>query len=91
MVSTDVSEEPAASSRRDTDRLLSSYSSDCDPPILRTFEISRVLVRKPEGTISLGRPRRRWEDNIKRDLQEVGGGDGTGWSGLRIGTVGGHL
>jgi hypothetical protein len=33
----------------------------------------------------------RWEDNIKRDLQEVGGGVGTGWSGLRIGTGGGHL
>jgi len=27
---------------------------------------------KPEGMISLGRPRRRWEDNIKMDLQEVG-------------------
>ena len=27
---------------------------------------------KPEGTIPLGRPRRRWEDNIKMDLQEVG-------------------
>jgi hypothetical protein len=46
---------------------------------------------KPEGKRPLGRPRRRWEDNIKRDLQEVGGVVGTGWSGLRIGTVGGHL
>ena len=34
----------------------------------------RVLVGKPEGKRPLGRPRRRWEDNIKRDLQEVGGG-----------------
>ena len=34
----------------------------------------RVLVVKPEGKGPLGRPRRRWEDNIKMDLQEVGGG-----------------
>ena len=31
----------------------------------------RVLVEKPEGKRPLGRPRRRWEDNIKMDLQEV--------------------
>ena len=31
-------------------------------------------VGKPEGKRPLGRPRRRWEDNIKMDLQEVGGG-----------------
>jgi hypothetical protein len=36
--------------------------------------VHRVLVGKPEGRRPLGRPRRRWEDNIKRDLQEVGGG-----------------
>ena len=34
----------------------------------------RVLVGKPEGKRPLGRPRRRWEDNIKIDLREVGGG-----------------
>jgi hypothetical protein len=34
------------------------------------------LVGKPEGKRPLGRPRRRWEDNIKMDLQEVGGGHG---------------
>jgi len=34
---------------------------------------ARVLVGKPEGKRSLGRPRRRWEDNIKMDLGEVGG------------------
>jgi len=34
-----------------------------------------VLVGKPEGTRPLGRPRCRWEDNIKMDLQEVGCGD----------------
>jgi hypothetical protein len=33
----------------------------------------RFLVGKPEGKRPLGRPRRRWEDNIKMDLQEVGG------------------
>jgi hypothetical protein len=32
-------------------------------------------MRKPEGKISLGRPRRRWKDNIKVDLQEVGCGN----------------
>ena len=36
----------------------------------------RVLVGKPEGKRLLGRPRRRWEDNIKMDLQEVGGSCG---------------
>ena len=34
----------------------------------------RVLVGKPEGKRPLGRPRHRWEDYIKMDLQEVGGG-----------------
>jgi hypothetical protein len=34
--------------------------------------VHRVLVGKPEGKKPLGRPRRRWEDNIKMDLQEVG-------------------
>ena len=33
--------------------------------------VYRVLVRKPEGKRPLGRPRRRWEDNIKMDLEEV--------------------
>ena len=36
--------------------------------------VHRVLVGKPEGKKPLGRPRHRWEDNIKLDLQEVGGG-----------------
>jgi hypothetical protein len=35
--------------------------------------VHRVLVGKPEGKRPLGRPRRRWEDNIKMDLQEVWG------------------
>jgi len=36
--------------------------------------VYRVLVGKPEGRRPLGRPRRRWVDNIKTDLQEVGFG-----------------
>jgi len=36
--------------------------------------VYRVLVGKPEGRRPLGRPRHRWEDNIKMDLQEVGCG-----------------
>jgi len=39
----------------------------------RVYEY-RVLVGKPEGKRQLGRSRRRWEDNIKMDLQEVGWG-----------------
>jgi len=38
--------------------------------------VYRVLVGKPEGKRPLGRPRCRWEDNIKMDLQEVGGSCG---------------
>jgi hypothetical protein len=48
----------------------------------------RLLVRKPEGKRPLGRPRRRWVDNIRMDLGEV---DGVMWTGLvwlRIGTGG---
>jgi hypothetical protein len=41
----------------------------------------RVLVEKHEGKRPLGRPRRRWEDNIRMDLQEVGCG-GMNWIGL---------
>ena len=44
--------------------------------------VYRVLVGKPEGKRPLGRPRRRWEENIKMELQEVGCGvvglDGVG-------------
>ena len=43
--------------------------------------VHKVLVEKPEGKRPLGRPRRRWEDNIKMDLQEMGRGCGD-WMGL---------
>jgi hypothetical protein len=36
----------------------------------------RIFVKKPEGNSPLGRPRRRWVDNIKMDLEE------TGWNGM---------
>jgi hypothetical protein len=50
-----------------------------------------VLVGKPERKRPLGRPRRRWENNIKKDLQEVVVRGWTGSMWLRIGTGGGHL
>ena len=53
--------------------------------------VYRLLVGKPRKR-PLGRPRRRWEDNIKMDLEEVVyGALWTGSSWLRIGTGGGHL
>jgi hypothetical protein len=48
----------------------------------------RMLVGRPEVRRPLGRPRRRWEDNIKMDLQEVEWGARTGLIWLRIGTGG---
>jgi len=42
---------------------------------------NRVLVVKPEGKRPLGRPRPRWEDNIKMHLHEVGWGQGLDLSG----------
>jgi hypothetical protein len=50
-----------------------------------------VLVGKPEDKRPRGRPRLRWEDNIKKELQEVRCGVRTGSNWLRIGTGGGHL
>ena len=50
-----------------------------------------VLVGKPEGKRPPGGPRRRWKDNIKMDLQEVGCGVWTGSSWLWIWAGGGHL
>jgi hypothetical protein len=47
--------------------------------------VYRVLVEKPEGKRSLRKPRYRWEDNIKMDLQEMGWGAWTGLMWLRTG------
>jgi hypothetical protein len=47
-------------------------------PLLKGRCVYRVLVGRPEGKRPLGRPRRRWEDNIKMDLRERGI-DGTNW------------
>jgi hypothetical protein len=48
--------------------------------------VYRVLVGKPEGKRPLGRPRRRWEDNIKPDFRETGI-DGANWIRLAQGRV----
>jgi len=53
--------------------------------------VYRVLVGKPEGMRPLGRPRRRWEDNIKIIFRKWDVGVWTGSSWLRIGTGGGYL
>jgi hypothetical protein len=53
--------------------------------------VYRVLVRKPERKRPLGRPRRRWEDNIKWIFRKWDVGIWTGSSWLRVGTRGGHL
>jgi hypothetical protein len=54
-------------------------------------DASIILVGKPEGKGTLGRPRRKWEGNIKTDLREIGwfGMDLLIW--LRIGISGGFL
>ena len=53
--------------------------------------VHRVLVGKPEGKRPLGRPRRKWEDIINMDLQEVGGGCEDWMELAQEGTGGGHL
>ena len=50
-----------------------------------------VLLKKSERERPLGRPMRRWDDNIKMEIQEVGCGAWTRSMWLRIGTGGGHL
>jgi hypothetical protein len=54
-------------------------------------KVYRVLAGKPEGKRPLERPRRRREDGIKMDLREIGCGVWSGFTWLRIGTVGGLL
>ena len=52
--------------------------------------VHRVLVGKREGKRPLGRPRRRWEDNLRWIFRKWEGVE-IGWSWFRIGTGGGHL
>jgi hypothetical protein len=54
-------------------------------------KVYRVLVGKPEGKITLERPRRRWEDGIKWTLERLVVGVWSGFAWLGIGTVGGLL
>jgi len=54
-------------------------------------DVYRILVGKPQGKRPLGKPRHRWEDNIKIHRQEVGWKARTGLIWTRIGTGGGHL
>jgi hypothetical protein len=54
-------------------------------------EEHRVLVGRTEGKRPLGKPRRRWMENIKMDVWKLEGVVETGWSWLRIGTGGEHL
>jgi len=51
--------------------------------------VYKVLVGKSKGKRPLGRPRCRWKNNIKMNLQEVGAWTGSSW--LRTGTGGGHV
>jgi hypothetical protein len=55
--------------------------------------VYKVLVGKPEGKRPHGKPRRRWEDGIRRDLREIGlgGGEWIGLDWLRTVTGGGLL
>jgi hypothetical protein len=53
--------------------------------------VHRMLVGKSEGKRPLGRPRHRWEDNIKMDFRKLERIVSTGWSWLRLGTGGGHF
>jgi hypothetical protein len=48
-------------------------------------KVYKVLVGRPEGKKPLGRPRHRWEDEIRKDLRETGWGVWTGFNWLKIG------
>jgi len=62
-------------------RVIKSRRMRCAGHVARMRErrgVYKILVGKPEGKRPLGRPRRRWEDNIKMDIQDVGYG-GMNW------------
>ena len=65
--------------------------AECVARLGKRRGVYRILVGKAEGKRPLGRPRRRWEDNIKTDLKEVGCG-GMDWIELaQYRAGGGHL
>jgi hypothetical protein len=71
-------------------KVIKSRRMRCAGHVARMGEgrgVYRVLVGRPEGKRPLGRPRRRWEDNIKMDLREIGI-DGVNWIRLAQDTVG---
>jgi hypothetical protein len=53
----------------------------CSAPVWKMRNTYKILVEKPEGKRPLGRPRRRWEDNIKMNLREIRFGCGLDSSG----------
>jgi hypothetical protein len=61
------------------DTIMTDVDTKIMPGVSKEFSCvantSITLVGKPEGRRPFGRPRRRWEDNIKMDLREVGWGD----------------
>jgi hypothetical protein len=96
MVKVDLSHLTSLRYTRHNDELYDLYSSPNIVRVIKSRRIRwvghvarmredrgvyRVLVGKPEGKRPLGSPRRRWEDNIRMDLQEVGCG-GLDWTGL---------
>jgi hypothetical protein len=63
-----------------------------DEHVARMWRVAYgILMGKLEGKRPLGRPRCRWQDNVKMSLQELGWGKRTGLIWLRKGTGGGHL
>jgi hypothetical protein len=86
-------EEDGSRRKLHTDELHSLYSSPNNVKMIKSRRmrwarhvarmgeergVYRILVGRPEGKTQLGRPRRRWEDNIKMNLREIGI-DGTNW------------
>jgi hypothetical protein len=59
--------------------------------MIEGINVYRVLVGKPERKRLLESPRHRWKDGIKMYLREIGWGAWSGFTWLRIGTVGGLL
>jgi hypothetical protein len=87
-------EKVAQYSSSDTIRQINSRRMRWAGHVARMGEgknVYRVLVGKPEGKRPPERPRRRWDVGIKMDLREIGWGVWSGFTWLRIGTVGGLL